>query len=859
MERIVKRPLTPTIFGIRVSTLLTLYGWRLRRHKVQELLAGVGIVIGVALFFGVLVANTSVSSSESQLIHAVIGSTRLQIAARSSAGLDANITQRVRQLPGVEVAAPVLRVDAAIVGPKTRRQTIQLVGVTAALAGLSAPATKDAGVAELLLSGGIGLPSSVANAIGAETSDNVTVLANGEAHTARVRGVLGSQVIGPVASSPIAVAILGEVQHLTDLPGRITEVFIRPSRGSEAKVTRELRDLAAGRFDVGPADREIGLLNAAASPSGQSTTLFAAISAIVGFLLALNAMLLTIPERRRFVAELRTQGFGPRQILLILFSHAMILGIGASTIGIVVGTILAHTVFNEIQSYLAVAFPIGAHSVIAVTTVLLAFACGILAVLVASLPPVFDLNPRRPIDAALHGSGQAGHLVSTHLERTFGIIGFGLIAVVAVGTLLVPRLTILGGVGLAFASVFIVPAALSALTRVLEPISERIHGSMLALALIELRATAIRSLALAGVASVAVYGSVAIQGARADLTRGLHSAIVQFLGTADIWVTTGDNVFTTDSFHVNGALTKIPHAPGVASVRVYQGGLLNVGDHRLWIRARPPTDKVVLQSTQLLEGEYARASSLIRQGGWAAISEGFASERGLHVGDRFYLPTPAGAEPLGVAAITTNAGWPSGAITVSTADYQKYWQTTDPSAIEVNLRPGVSPVSGQHAVRAALGPRQGLWVQTRAQREAQFDGSARQALRTLGEISTLLLIAAALAVAFALSAAIWQRRTRLASLKTQGFKSGQLWRALLLESAIVLSVGCGAGAILGIYGHVLAGRWLKLTTGFPAPFALGEVDLVLTVGLVGGLALIVVAASAGISSSRVSPEVSFQE
>ena len=587
----------------------------------------------------------------------------------------------------------------------------------------------------------------------------MTVLSSGEAQIAKVRGVLGSQVIGPVASSPIAVAILGEVQHLADLPGRITEVFIRPRPGAEAKVAQELRALAGGRFDVGPADREISLLNAAASPSGQSTTLFAAISAIVGFLLALNAMLLTVPERRRFVAELRTQGFGPRQVLLILVSHALILGAGASAIGIVVGSLLARTVFNEIPSYLAVAFPIGAHSVIATTTVLLAFACGILAVLVASLPPVFDLNPRRPVDAVLHGSGQSGHQVSRQVERTFGIAGLALIVIVAAGTLVVPRLTIIGGVGLAVASVLMVPLALSGAIRLLEPISERIHGSMLALAVIELRATAMRSLALAGVAAVAVYGSVAIQGARADLSRGLHSAIVQFLGTADIWVTTGDNVFTTDSFHADGALARIARAPGVASVRVYQGGLLNVGDHRLWIRARPPGDSVVLQSSQLLEGNYLHASRLIRQGGWAAISAGFASERGLRVGDRFYLPTPAGAEPLGVAAITTNAGWPSGAITISTADYRKYWLTADPSAIEVNLKPGVTPLVGRRTVSAALGARPGLWVQTRAQREAQFDGSAAQALRPLGEISTLLLVAAALAVAFALSAAIWQRRT----------------------------------------------------------------------------------------------------
>ncbi len=853
-----RRALTPTIQKVRVSTLLALYGWRLRCHKLQELLAGVGIAIGVALFFGVLVANTSTTSSESQLIHAVTGSARLQLAARSSAGFDTRLVERVRELRGVEVAAPVLRLDAVIVGPRGRRQAIQLIGVTPVLAGLGASAAKDASVAEGLLSGGIGLPSSVAGSVGAEINENVTVLANGEAHTATVRAVLGSQVIGPVASSPVAVALLGEVQRLTYLPGRVTEVFIRPQHGSEFTVAAELRRLAAGRLDVEPADSEIQLLSDAAGPSGQSTTLFAAISAIVGFLLALNAMLLTVPERRRFVAELRTQGFGPRQVLLVLGSQALMLGVAASTVGIVAGAVLARTVFNEIPSYLTIAFPVSAHSVIALTTVVLALACGIVAVLLASLPPALDLRSNKPLDAALRESGQPGQRIGTRTIVAFGIAGIALIAVVAVGTLIDPSLTIVGGIGLALAAACLIPAVLTGVVGAMTPLSERMRGSMLALAIVELKATATRSIVLAAIAAVAVYGSVAIQGARADLSRGLHAAIVQFLGTADVWVTSGESVFTTDSFHANGALAKIAHAPGVASARVYQGGLLNVGDHRLWIRARPPGDDVVLQSSQLLEGNYIQASRLIRQGGWAAVSAGFASERRLHVGSSFWLPTPAGPEHLSVAAITTNTGWPSGALTIAAADYQKYWQTTDPAAIEVNLKPGVSPVAGRRMVRLALGPRPGLSVQTRAQREAQFTASASQALRTLGEISTLLLVAAALAVAFALSASIWQRRGRLASLKIQGYKSRQLWRSLLFESAIVLGVGCADGAILGIYGHALAGRWLKLTTGFPAPFSLGEVQLLLTIALVAGIALSVIALP-GLSAARVSPEASFQE
>ena len=115
-----------------------------------------------------------------------------------------------------------------------------------------------------------------------------------------------------------------------------------------------------------------------------------------------------------------------------------------------------------------------------------------------------------------------------------------------------------------------------------------------------------------------------------------------------------------------------------------------------------------------------------------------------------------------------------------------------PDRARGQLAPGVSPAAGKHAVLAALGDRPGLGVQSFEERQRQYASDSRQGLQALSEIATLLLIAAALAVASALSAAIWQRRARLASLKIQGYDTAQLWRALLLESAIVLGVGCAS-------------------------------------------------------------------
>jgi putative ABC transport system permease protein len=108
-----------------------------------------------------------------------------------------------------------------------------------------------------------------------------------------------------------------------------------------------------------------------------------------------------------------------------------------------------------------------------------------------------------------------------------------------------------------------------------------------------------------------------------------------------------------------------------------------------------------------------------------------------------------------------------------------------------------------------------------------------------------------------MSAAVWQQRRRLAVLRMQGFEVGQVWRVLLMQSALVLAVGAVLGAAFGLAGQVLATRWTGLTTGFPTIFS----PALLLAGLtLAGVALIalVIASLPGYAASRVSPTVSFQ-
>ncbi len=320
----------------------------------------------------------------------------------------------------------------------------------------------------------------------------------------------------------------------------------------------------------------------------------------------------------------------------------------------------------------------------------------------------------------------------------------------------------------------------------------------------------------------------------------------------------GNDPLVTDGFNASAVRAAVARAPGVSAVRTFQASLLDVGSRRLWVRARPVGDRELLQSSQLLHGELARATAQIRAGAWAAVSSGFASEHHLGVGSPFSLPTPAGAMPLRVAAITTNSGWPPGAITINQSEYEHFWQTSEPTALEVELNSGVSEGAGRRAVASALAAWPALQVQTRAARETANEHAVRESVQSLDEISRLVLIAAALAITFALSAAIAARRVDLSARKAEGYQPLQLWRVLLLESVVVVGVGALDGLILGVYGHSLASRWLRLSQGFPAHFSLDVPQLLLTLGVIAGVTLAVVLV-AGALVVRVPPRLAERE
>jgi len=844
----------PKIFGLRVSVIAYLYWQRLRSHSVPELLAGSGVAIGVGLIVGVLALSSNTTRAGDELINGLAGHARFALVARSAEGFSERTAEAAGNLKGVKVAAYLMKESVSISGPRGRA-TVQLLGISSNLAELDGTevgqSKEEVGVQE----GGLGLPAGVIHATGARLGNSVAVLARGAVHRVAVRATLHSGHAKGLSSSPIAVAILSSAQQLAGRPGTVSSVLIEPETGAENVVARGLRALAGEHLEVQPANYELALLAQASQPTRQSTALFAAIGALVGLLLTFNAMLLTMTARRQFVADLEMDGYDSKQVLLIVCCQALALGVLASLLGVVIGEGLSSALFRQPTAGLEIGFPLGTRKALDAGVVLVALVSGVAMTLLSSLPIILDIRRRRLTKAVTQR--RLDKVIAADLTVRLGVIGATLLGGVAVLLLIAPGLSVGGVVAIGVAVPCLIPLTLAAALGGLEQLSRRIPSSSLIVGVRELKGMSMRVTVVASVVALTVYSALTLSGVKDDIVRGTNAGVAEYFGTATLWVAPPNNVLNINNFAAGETVKKLRNLAAVASVREDQGSLLDVGDHRLLIDARSPAAQTLIPPNQLVHGNLSRANALLRSSGWAAISTSLASAWHLQLGSHFSLPTPAGPFHLKVAAITDLA-WAPGAVTINTNDYRRYWQTPDPSALEVTLKAHVGITQGRHMVQTALGDRPGLSVLTASERAAQNDTTLSEDLRSLNEISTLLLIADAIAVALALSAAIWERRARLSSLMIQGYSPGQLWRSLLFESVTVVGVGCAVGAVGGVYAHFWASRFVRTITGLPAHFSMDGLNVVLVLAFLSSVVVAVIGL-AGMAAARVSPNMALQE
>ncbi len=797
---------------MRLSNIAHLYVVRLKARVVlvQELFAVLGIAVGVALLFASQVASSSLDASVAQLTSGVVGQSTYQLKARGPRGFSESLLGEVQRIPGVRAAVPVMESQASVSGPRGS-ESVDLIATDPGDVHLTGNLLRHIPAAQLVQHV-VAVPAPIADKLGVAPLNLVKL----QVGARTVRALLGVELtqrsVGTLVNSPIVLAPLAYAQKLTDMPHRITRILVQVRPGADRAVRAELVRLAAGRVNVEPAAYEATLFKQAAAPVNQSTKTFAAICALVGFMFAYCAMLLTTDLRRGLIRELRRGGATRAGTAKTLLFDAMVLAAVASIIGLALGDLISILVFNSPPGFLSFAFPIGSQRIVTWESVAIAVAAGVLAACVGVLSPMREIIG--------HGKREHGLRERSALEPSrIGMLIGGCICL-GVTTLILaiaPQSAVLGIVALIFALLLLLPPLLDLIVLLAERLQSRLGLGAIKIAVVELHSlqTRNRSLAISATAAIAVFACVTIEGSHLNLQRGLDRVFRGVSGVTDLWVVPREeqNLLATTSFSGSPA-SSIGGLSGVKAVGEYRAGFLEYDNRRIWVLAPPSTASSPLPANQLVAGDDALTNARLRAGGWATMSNALANKRHLHIGQTFTLPAPR-VTTLRLAAVTTNLGWPPGAIVLNGQDYARAWESDDPSALNVMLAAHASPTVVRAEIQQALGPRTGLTVETARQREQAQQAASRQGLGRLTQIAILVLIAGVLATATVMGASIWQRRPRFARMKVQGYDTRTLWRALIYESALLIGMGCLLGACLGIYGQLLLSHALVTVTGFP--------------------------------------------
>jgi putative ABC transport system permease protein len=849
-------PPLPAPGRVRLRNVLSLYWVRLRDRWLQELLAVAGIAVGVALLFASQVANTSLSGPVQQLTHGIVGNSQLQVVARGPDGLPERAFGEIARLPGVRRAAPILQTQANLVGPRGQ-QSMTLFGADPRIVRLRGSLLQGFSAEDASHQRALVLPTWIARHLGARFGDNVRLQIGGRTVRAQV-AVAGRGEIGVLSNTTIGLAPLAYLQQLTGLRGRVSRILVEAQPGSVDEVARGLRRVAGERFAVTPADQEARLFDKAAEPISQATTTSSAVSALVGFLFAFCAMLVTVASRRALAIDLRLDGYTPRRVIGVLLLDAVVLGAVASVVGLTLGDLLSRRGFGTDVSYLAGAFPLGDQRIVTASSVIIAVGGGMLAAALGVLAPLRSVVFARVPDRDADGSA-----VTVGDRRRSAIVmpvtGLAFLVVAVVITAAAPGAVFVGLVALGLALVLLVPTMLSGVIGALAWLSARRSRVVVSvqLALPQLRAPEwrARTLAIATTGAIAVFGAVAIQGARLNLQDGLFGVAPGLNDSADLWVLphgAGDLFGTTPV--PAAAADVLRRVPGVRNVALYRAGFLDLAGRRALVFAPPVDVAELVPVAQVRAGDRGALAARMRAGGWVTVSRALADDLHVRVGDRFTLPSPV-PTVLRVAAITTNLGWTGGAVFLNADDYAHAWRTRAVGAYEVRLAPGVDPEVARARVVAALGgSSSALGVETRAARTKRQQIVIGSGLSRLRQVASLTLFAAILAMAAAMAGLLWQRRPTVSRQKLDGHSTGLMWRSLLTESAVLFGTGCLAGTLFGLLGQVLFSRGLETLSGFPVDGGVRLGIAAISLALVTGAALVVVAIP-GYLVARVKPSL----
>jgi len=722
------------------------------RRKLRTALTAIAIVLGVALITGTYVLTDSIKGAFGGIFTQVYRGTDATVTGKSAFTLSGqnnttappfaeSLLPKIRQLPDVADAVGGVGGNAHLIldGKVVHFGGAPNLGFSVdpkrpVLNSLKLVDGKWPGANQVVID------EATAHKKHLQLGQRIGVQASGPTLRMTISGLVHFGGASSLGGATLSGFNLPTAQQLFQRVGKLDQVRAKAKTGvAPAKLAAEIRAIlpphtqvrtgqAQAKEDAKDTDSFLNFLQ-------DFLLAFGGIALFVGSFVIANSLSITITQRTRELATLRTLGASRRQVRRSIVIEGLAIGAIASVAGIGVGLGLGVGLFKLFD---AVGFTLPNNGlVLHQRTVIVALIVGILVTVLASLRPAFRATRVPPIAAVREGSelppgrfAKYRPIGSTLLTVLgFGLLIYGLFAH-GLGTK-----GVLLSMGVGTLLIFLGVALLAArfarpLAWVLGAPATRFGGAAGALARDNARRNPQRTASTASALMIGLALVTLVSVMAAGITKSFRGAV------NDLWVSgyavTAQNNFDPIPIAAGNAAARTPGVQAIANVRGGDAQIFN-GVHQA--TAVGPGAAQIFNMTWLDGGSNAVFSKLGAHG--AFVDKGFAKSHHLTIGSPVQLTAPTGkGVALHVIGIfdPPTGGSPFGPVTISDTAWDKIYDTPQNLYSFVRMRGGETD-----AAEAALVNQLKAFPNAKVQTKKQFVDNQISGLNAILNVLFVLL------------------------------------------------------------------------------------------------------------------------
>lgn len=815
-------------------TFLRLLTWPyFRKHKLRTALTLIGIVIGVAVFTGMHLANRAVAGAFKQTVDRVAGKAQLQITA-GEGGFPEDVLEKVQAISEVRAAAPVI--EAALDTGLAGQGNLLVLGVDMTgdrslrdydLEGQQEDVIDDpliflAQPDSLILS----KPFADANHIERNQKIKFRTMQGTKEFT--VRGIMKTGGLASAFGGNLAVMDIYAAQLIFGRGRLFDRIDIGVADTVSVEECRAKIEAALGSgYQVeSPASRSghFDSVSRSLSVTINITSLFAL---LIGVFIIYNSFSIAITQRRGEIGILRALGASQHQVLVMFLLESAAAGAVGSAAGVAAGIGIARAVTPVLSMFareLYGAAQMAEDSGADVGVMAGAFAVGVLASLIGGFLPARAAAAVDPVKALQKGRYQ----VLSAGENRIRLILAATLAAIALGGFALGQGGAFYYVAFAFcvlAVLLVAPWLSLTLSRVLRPALKGtwpVEGALAADSLIQSprRTSATVS---------ALMLSLALAVGFAGVSGAIFKSVTEWMNytfNPDLFVTPSESI-TTRTFRFPPSVgNELAAVPGVEEAAPVRSARVMVNGQPAMAIAIPIEHVQRRVQLHTVEGDRADMLQRAARGEGVILSENLANLRNLHKGAVMEVDSPSGRLRLPVLGTIVDYGDQQGSFFIDRDLYIRNWRDDTVNVFRVFVKHGNSVDAVRRAIADKVGSGRRLFVLTNADlKKYVLDITGQWFGMTYMQLAVALLVAI-LGIVNTLTVSITDRRRELGVLQAVGGLRRQIRHTIWLEAVAIGMVGVILGLALGalfLYFNIISFRTdvAGLSIDFEYPYRFG--------------------------------------